>query len=98
MSSAKGNSTKGLLDHLKLKHGIYHRQKKIIVSCYQALKMKADTNIKIGHSLDGKQTDVNLISELRKGLHDLGYKIPMNGQGVAKVFMKQYAKEKNESR
>ena len=108
--SAKGQSTKGLLDHLKLKHQIDLRSKKdegLVLPSVK--KMKVDT--KIDKYLTGKQSDENLIAELvavdrfsfnqiskskplRKGLKALGYEIPTTRYGVSKVFMKQFAIEK----
>ena len=110
--SAKGHSTKGLLDHLEVKHGIDLRQQKEgRVAGPSFKKMKSDTPTKMDQYLTGKQTDGNVIAELaavdrftfnqtakskplRKGLHALGYEIPGTRQGVAKVFMKQFANEK----
>ena len=112
MLSAKDHSTKVLLNHLKLKHGIdLRRQKEDCVAGPSFKKMKSYTTTKIHQYLAGKLTDGNVIAELaavdrfsfnqiakskplRKGLRALAYEISGTRQGVAKVFMKQFANEK----
>ena len=63
--SANYPSTKGLLDHLKFKHGIDLRQKKVdCVVLPSFKKIRSDKNTKIDQYLAGKQTDGNVIAEL----------------------------------